>query len=162
MNNNAFTVRLNYRTASLITKVGVSIPINSSEPIPINHPAILNSEALWDTGATNSVITSSTARKLIIQPMGITRIIHGRGTSLANLYLLNIYLQNDIVIQNIRVTEAPDTIGNFGVIIGMDIIKLGDLAITNYKNQTTFTFRMPSVEEIDFTKNSDRSRPVTT
>ena len=107
-------------------------------PIPHTHPGIIRAEALWDTGATNSVITSETAKKLIIQPMGITKIIHGGGTSLANVYLLNIYLPNNIVIQNIRVTEASDSIGDFGVIIGMDIIKLGDLAVTNFNNRTAF------------------------
>lgn len=36
------------------------------------------------------------------------------------------------------------------VLIGMDIITAGDLAITNHNGRTTFSFRVPSCEEIDF------------
>jgi hypothetical protein len=36
------------------------------------------------------------------------------------------------------------------VLIGMDVIGSGDLAITNHNGKTTFTFRVPPCEEIDF------------
>ena len=32
----------------------------------------------------------------------------------------------------------------------MDVITTGDLAITNHNGKTTFSFRVPSCEEIDF------------
>lgn len=32
----------------------------------------------------------------------------------------------------------------------MDVIGLGDFAVSNYRGKTTFTFRVPSLEEIDF------------
>ena len=38
------------------------------------------------------------------------------------------------------------------VLIGMDIINLGDFAVSNHNGKTTFSFRMPSVDEIIFTK----------
>ena len=38
------------------------------------------------------------------------------------------------------------------VLIGMDIISLGDFAVTNLNNKTWFTFRMPSVARLDFVK----------
>jgi hypothetical protein len=34
----------------------------------------------------------------------------------------------------------------------MDIIAMGDFAITNSDGRSCWTFRMPSVEEIDFVK----------
>ena len=36
------------------------------------------------------------------------------------------------------------------VLIGMDIIGSGDLAVTNFDDKTTLTFRVPSRECIDF------------
>ena len=36
----------------------------------------------------------------------------------------------------------------------MDIIRHGDFSITNVNNKTTFSFRTPSVEEIDYVKES--------
>lgn len=32
----------------------------------------------------------------------------------------------------------------------MDIITYGDFSITNYNGRTTFSFRIPSVNEVDF------------
>ncbi len=37
-----------------------------------------------------------------------------------------------------------------GVLIGMDIIGLGDFAISNHGGKTVFTFRAPSSKVIDF------------
>ena len=41
-------------------------------------------------------------------------------------------------------------IGDYDVIIGMDIITLGDFVITNKDDQTWFAFRYPSSEHIEF------------
>lgn len=41
-------------------------------------------------------------------------------------------------------------IGDYDVIIGMDIITLGDFVITNKDNQTWFAFRYPFSEHIEF------------
>lgn len=40
----------------------------------------------------------------------------------------------------------------YDVVIGMDVICHGDLAITNKDDKTTFSFRIPSETEIDFSK----------
>lgn len=41
-------------------------------------------------------------------------------------------------------------IGDYDVIIGMDIITLGDFVITNKDDQTWFAFCYPSCEHIEF------------
>ena len=43
-------------------------------------------------------------------------------------------------------------LSNTEVLIGMDIIGMGDFGITNYDNKTTWSFRIPSIGEIDFIK----------
>lgn len=40
-----------------------------------------------------------------------------------------------------------------GVLIGMDLITLGDFAVTNKNGQTCFSFRYPSSEWIDFSES---------
>lgn len=40
----------------------------------------------------------------------------------------------------------------YDVVIGMDVICNGDFAITNQDDKTTFSFRIPSEVEIDFSK----------
>jgi hypothetical protein len=42
----------------------------------------------------------------------------------------------------------------YDVLIGLDIICRGDFAISNYNNSTQFTFRIPSICDIDFCKHS--------
>lgn len=59
------------------------------------------------------------------------------------------------MIEDVEVAECDDIVWKDGssspvVIIGMNIITLGDLAITNYQGTTTFSFRMPSQGWIDF------------
>jgi hypothetical protein len=36
----------------------------------------------------------------------------------------------------------------------MDVIGQGDFAVTNHRNETVFSFRIPSVSVIDFCKNT--------
>lgn len=132
----------------IITPIGVSSPI--SGPISSNDPRIYKTKALWDTGATNSVITPSVVCSLGIKPVGVGRVNHAGGISDANVYLVNIYLPNRLTITGIRVTECSGAAGSFGVIIGMDIITQGDFAFTNVKGKSMFSFRLPSSKAIDY------------
>lgn len=114
--------------------------------------------ALWDTGASNTVITSKVAKDLGLLPTGKVRTNHANGTSIVNTYLIKIALPNGVGIRGVRVTEGVLT-GNFEVLIGMDIITLGDFAISNYNGKTNFTFRVPSKKNIDFVAEENKSKP---
>ena len=47
------------------------------------------------------------------------------------------------------------------MLIGMDVINAGDFAITNKDGKTVFSFRIPSMERIDFTqRRSGIQKPV--
>ncbi len=48
------------------------------------------------------------------------------------------------------------------VLIGMDIIGAGDFAVTNLNGKTTFSYRYPSMERIDFVKASAAITTVAT
>jgi len=42
---------------------------------------------------------------------------------------------------------------NFDFIIGMNILRMGDMALTNAKGSSVFSFRIPPAEtQIDFTQ----------
>ena len=53
---------------------------------------------------------------------------------------------------NIQALEG--TPNSCDMLIGMDVITLGDFAVTNLNGKTMYSFRMPSMTEIDFTKSS--------
>jgi hypothetical protein len=57
-------------------------------------------------------------------------------------------LGNEIYIDDVTVaaTRLPST----QILIGMDVISKGDLAITNGNGHTTFSFQTPPTRNIDF------------
>jgi len=58
-------------------------------------------------------------------------------------------LPQGVGIPYLKVTEG-DLPTNTDVLIGMDIITTGDFVITNKNWRTTFSFRIPSIEYIEF------------
>lgn len=74
------------------------------------------------------------------------------GVGIMNKYMIDIILNNEVVVKNVPVMDSE--IGNQGidVLIGMDIITIGDFAVSNYRGKTQFTFRIPSQANIDFSK----------
>ena len=140
----------------LTTEVGVFLPITKEEATT-NTPPIKTYICIWDTGATNSVITKKVVDDLGLKPIGLTEVNHAGGKSIQNVYFVNVILPDNVVVSQVRVTEgkliAPDNIPEQKrpqVLIGMDIISMGDFAVTNANGKTVLSFRTPPVGEIDF------------
>jgi predicted aspartyl protease len=148
-NSHSFTIKFNGLVNRIITEIGVSEAFDQMKP-PTNLPKVARVQALWDTGATQSVITKDTAEKLGLKPVGVTKVIHAGGTSDCNTHLVNLILPNNVTVQGLLVSENADIVGHFGAIIGMDIINHGDLALTNASGQTWLSFRIPSASRTDF------------
>lgn len=64
--------------------------------------------SIWDTGATNSVITPKVVAECELFVTGQTQVIDASGPKISNVYKVNIELPNDVLISNLSVTE-----GNF-------------------------------------------------
>lgn len=145
----AFTVKYPGRVNVLKTVVGVFLPV-TQEQAQANIPNILEVTAIWDTGATGTVITKEVADKLGLRPIGMKMVAHANGTAEVNEYLVNIALPNQVIVAGIRVTEGK--LQGAEVLIGMNIIGIGDFAVThvNEHGGTTMSFCIPSAEEIDF------------
>ena len=149
----AFTVSYNGRADRIISEVKVSLAFNPTNP-PSPLPEAYQTTALWDTGATKSVITKATADALGLIPIGTARVSHAGGTSLANTFLVNMFLPNGVAVAGIIVTECAGIANNAGALIGMDIISQGDFSITNFGGRTCMSFRFPSIAEIDYVKEA--------
>lgn len=85
----------------------------------------------------------------------MTRVHGFNSTSDCELYLVNIGLPNGVYFVDVKVTKAG-LIGT-DVLIGMDIITLGDFVITNKNGNTVFSFRTPSLSEIDYVKQHNEA-----
>jgi hypothetical protein len=153
MESLSFTQVNNTLVNQLITQCGVS---ESFDPkLTKKYPKTEIFNALWDTGATNSVITKKVAEKLGLIPTGVS-IVHGvSGQIQVETYSVNISLPNNVMILSLRVTEG--ILGDFDVLIGMDVISKGDFVINNSNNQTIFSFQIPATHQIDFVKESNKT-----
>lgn len=104
--------------------------------------------AIWDTGATNTVITGKVVAAMGLFPVGIVKTHTVSGVLDANVYIASIFLPNRVAIPNVQVTEG--NLAGADVLIGMDIITQGDFAVSNRHGQTWFTFRIPSLQRFNF------------
>ena len=145
----AFTSSYDRLSNALINKVYISTVAPSPSPQITRPPDAREYKALWDTGATGSVITRKVVDECGLKPIGRANVHHAKGTSTTLVYLVSVFLPNNVCFPSLRVTEG-DLPGNVEVLIGMDIIGRGDFAISNKDGKTAFTFRMPSLERIDF------------
>ena len=109
--------------------------------------------AIWDTGATSTVISERLAQKLGLTSVGLTKVSTANGIAEANQYILDLILPNKVKIARVMMT-AGKLDANTDFLIGMNIITLGDFSITNLNGKTTFTFRIPSCEIIDYVKEA--------
>lgn len=152
----SFTVFSTGISNVLTCSVGISKPFKSDQDYSINNHSPINYKkyftAIWDTGATRSVISSKVVQECGLSPTGMAKVFTANGEMVANVYRLSVFLPNKIVFPYVAVTEGKiaDT---EDVLIGMDIINSGDFAVTNFDGQTVFSFRIPSCGMIDFTMN---------
>jgi len=146
----SFTVRYDCRVDKLITKGLVSMAVNPSGITPDEASQSAKEYiCIWDTGSTNSVISRKVVDQCSLKPTGMTQIRSATETRLCETFLISIFLPNKVAIPSIRVAGV-DGLSDCDILIGMDIIRLGDFAVTHYDNKTTFSYCHPSLRQIDF------------
>ncbi len=153
----AFTTRFNGRTTVLYTKVTIGDAYNpQKQTAPAKYKEY---QCIWDTGATNSVITLKVAKDLQLQPTGMVTCQHAGGSSRKATFLTAILLPNRVAFPIVKATEGvlPEP---FDVLIGMDIIGSGDFAVTKEIENTVLTYQYPSDKTIDFVKRIEAKRPA--
>ena len=116
------------------------VVIGSGERLGGNKTPVVI-KAIWDTGAYGSVISPKVAQTLGLTPVGVKPIQTANGAYDAYAYVVDVMLPNKLVIRGVEVSESDLKVCD--ALIGMDIISLGDMKVTN--NPTTkFVFRIPS------------------
>lgn len=116
----------------------------------------VETEALWDTGASRSVISSELVQELGLMPVGTTVVNHAGGKGTSNTYIVNFTLPNNVHVAGSLVTEFPHMKGGFRAIVGMDIICLGDFAVTHAGGHSCMSFRTPSIKAIDYVLEANK------
>jgi hypothetical protein len=97
------------------------------------------------------------AANLELEVLDSCRIETAGGIITTNAYSIDITLRSMVSFLNIHAGEFAEN-GRFDIIIGMDILTRGDLAITNGSGRTVVSFRVPpDPEHIDYVKFAKQS-----
>ena len=144
--NPIFSITRSYKGLynCIVTPVKVLNPVNGK---------VVDTLAIWDTGATGSVVTHKVVEDLGLVPVSKGLVNTAGCVVETSHYYCDITLQgNGTATVKRKVTECQklSSADDIGMLIGMDIITLGDFAITNLNGQTVMSFRMPSSGRIDF------------
>ncbi|MCA0446774.1 MAG: retroviral-like aspartic protease family protein [Bacteroidetes bacterium] len=146
----AFTQTWPGLAIKIISDVEVGLPQSTNPDVPPTKTV----KGLWDTGATGCCISQKLAKDLNLTSFGVCDVTGVGGTKPVPWFLINLYLPTGIRITDVQVTEAEGLINDEDILIGMNVIRIGDFAITNHGGKTQFTFRVPSVEPIDFVRET--------
>ena len=143
------------------TYTGITKKLITEATIKFGDKEYKTSTALWDTGATNTCISKNVVNQLGLISNGKVKIKTPSGEMWVNEYRVDIKLVNEnVIVDNVYVTDSE--IGNQGldVLVGMNIISLGDFTVSNHNGQTVFSFRIPSSGRTDYVKMINSSTPV--
>jgi hypothetical protein len=120
---------------------------------PVSSPAGAQSiatNALWDTGATFSAISPDVANQLKLVPTSRIKVAAVHTTNIVGAGIITVELPEYVVKKDIRVAIC-NLNSNVGMILGMDIIMLGDFAISNGDGRSLFSFAIPPFKsKMDF------------
>jgi len=153
---NAFTtIEQGGLLSQIITNCGIC---KSYDPIlnKGHHPTVGTYSALWDTGATGTVINKKVVDELGLLPTGMVESYHANGMTLVNTYLVNVFLPNNMGMHSVTVTEG--VLSGFDVLIGMNVITQGDFCISNFEGKTVCTFQMPSTKKTDYVEENEKKK----
>lgn len=112
-------------------------------------------KGLWDTGATNTVLSGRAAGKMGLNPYRVARTATASHIIECPVYMISILLPLNVFIFNVPVTAMDFPEPDIDFLLGMDIIRLGDFAVTHSGERTKCTFQIPSTHDIDFRRELD-------
>ena len=141
------TKRFQEKVDCIVTESYVYAPVDLI--VGENIKRVKVARSLWDTGASVSLISARVAKVLGLTSIGKSGVSgYNEGVDVKDTYCVHIGLPTGDIVTNIMAMEFDSD--EYDVVIGMDIICKGDLAVTNKDDKTTFSFRIPSSEEIVF------------
>ena len=115
-------------SAGIITRLNLSNPYNNRT---------IRVKTLWDTGCSDSSISSSVVEHLGLEPIGDRiQMTSAVGHHWQHHYKVNLYFDGNNFIKNFTVLDFP-RVDDVNFLIGMDLIQKGRLLIEN--NRASFS-----------------------
>lgn len=138
---NCLTKTYPNRSEAIVTDCYVVMPVDVTDKDG-NKRFCKIENAVWDTGATNTVISPAIVEALELKPTGKSSISAYGGIVETCTYKIDLCFENGYKIQNLEVMSGDYY--DYDVLIGMDVITQGDFCISTVYGKTSFCFRMPA------------------
>ena len=106
--------------------------------------------AQWDTGASGSCVSQRVLQVLKPVRTGLRTVLTPTGSSIRGMHMLDLVLPNEVHVPDVAMVDTEIGDQGIDVLIGMDIISMGDFAVSNYGGKLVFTFRVPSIKTTDY------------
>ena len=106
---------------------------------------VLKVNALWDTGAMLSAITPTIAQSLNLIPINRVKVNGINNVSMADVVKIHVKLPNLVMVNDVNAAVC-NLVKDVDLLIGMDIIAVGDFSISNGEGKTLFSFVIPPFE----------------
>ena len=120
----------------------IKTPVSIYSSLASAEGRCIKTEAVWDT-ATHSVISSKIVKEFDLISID-KKVVGGIGQVVeSDVVVATLILPNDMLL-----TKKRFLVGNIpgaDVLIGMDIISMGDFVITNARGKTFFSFVIPTL-----------------
>jgi len=140
----AFTVLFDKITNELTSPIKIWSGLVTGKPV---NTTPIEATALWDTGAIVTCIKPWLKDKLNLRLLNTQTLLAGVGGEInAHITLVNIQLMCDVEIYDCPVYVA-DFPGDEDILIGMDIINMGDFVVCDTDGKTSFSFTIPPLPE---------------
>lgn len=134
-------------TEAVITRLGVCEAVEVRENMPA--PKLFRTDnAMWDTGATNSLLSQKIVDELGLKPHDKAYLSGASGVDVTYTYLVHVLLPTGNVVLDVEALLGDND--DYDFVVGMDIISKGDFAFTNKDGKSVFSFRYPSKEHVRF------------
>lgn len=153
----AFTLKYSGRVRTLRSDVSIAELFDVN--LPTEQQVWKQFDCIWDTGATGSAISSRVVEALNLKPTGKVICRTAGGEKEQYTYLVNVRLPNGLKFGAVKVTGAE--IEGFDALIGMDIIAIGDFAVTFDGTGTVMSYQYPPAREpVDFVAEYNRKQLI--
>lgn len=159
INPTALTIRIPRTRREFVCEVGVCEAFDPDSGG--QHPPWFTYRGIWDTGASGSVITKKVVGDLGLQSVNRVQVSTAAGVRESDVYLVNVALPSAVGFKGLPVTDGD--IRGVDVLIGMDIICLGDFAITHEEGgDLVMSYRTPPDwgRVTDFVKQIKSRQPM--
>ena len=147
--HSAFRLDFTGVARSLVTEVEIIDPFND---VNAKHFS-----GVWDTGATTTAISQAVIEALKLKPTGKAEVNTASTKETVDTYFIDVKIcSGQVGIQKLTVTGARHLAG-CDMLIGMDIISIGDFVICNHGGKTMFSFSVPAHEnKVDLVERSNK------